>query len=81
MRTLSRLITATLGLLLAASPAAFAGAWTAKKGGAYNKIAFNYFESDDLFGENLTGFEEFKDLNINGYFEYGLQDNLTFFAT
>ena len=59
---------------------AFAGAWTAKKGDTYLKGALNYFETSNRFGPE-DGFENFRNSNFNVYLEYGVQDNLTFFAT
>lgn len=71
-------ITVALGLLIPSQ--AFAGAWTAKKGETYLKGAVNYFESSSLFGPE-NGFESFRNTNFNVYYEYGIEDNLTFFAT
>lgn len=71
-------ITVALGLLIPSQ--AFAGAWTAKKGETYLKGAVNYFESNSLFGPE-NGFESFRNTNFNVYYEYGIEDNLTFFAT
>ena len=59
---------------------AYAGAWTAKKGDTYLKGALNYFETSNRFGPE-DGFENFRNSNFNVYLEYGVQDNLTFFAT
>lgn len=78
----SRLI-AAIGLaapmLLSASDAT-AGAWTAKKGALYSKAAVNYFATTERFGDDLAGFERFRDVNVSYYLEYGIEDNLTFFA-
>lgn len=61
---------------------ALAGAWTAKEGAIYSKVAFNYFDTTTRFGDdNLGGFERFRDANVSFYLEYGIQDNLTFFAS
>jgi len=67
-----------LGLLVPTH--AFAGAWTAKEGENYLKGAVNYFETSNRFGPE-NGFENFQNLNFNVYWEHGLKDNLTFFAT
>jgi len=67
--------------LLSAIPmSASAGAWTAKKGESYLKGAVNHFETSSRFGPE-DGFENFRNTNFNVYWEYGVQDNLTFFAT
>lgn len=66
---------------MAAIPtAASAGAWTAPQGDTYLKGAVNYFETSSRFGDEGT-FENFRNTNFNVYYEYGIQDNLTFFAT
>jgi len=67
-------------LLMALPVAAHAGAWTAKKGEQYLKGAVNYFETSNRFGPE-DGFENFRNTNFNVYWEYGIQDNLTFFTT
>ncbi len=59
---------------------AFAGAWTAPQGDTYLKGALNFFETSSRFGPEGT-FENFQNTNFNVYFEHGLKDNLTFFAT
>jgi len=68
----------SLGLLIPSQ--AFAGAWTAKKGDNYLKGAVNYFETSNRFGPE-DGFENFRNINLNVYWEHGIQDDLTFFAT
>lgn len=60
--------------------AASAGAWTAPQGDTYLKGALNYFETSNRFGDEGT-FENFRNSNFNVYYEYGVLDNLTFFAT
>ena len=67
-----------LGTLLPSQ--AFAGAWTAKQGDQYLKGAVNYFETSNRFGPE-DGFENFRNINFNVYWEYGIQDDLTFFST
>ncbi|MEP6343521.1 MAG: hypothetical protein ABJ275_09410 [Maricaulaceae bacterium] len=69
-----------LALTLAIPSTAFAGAWTADQGDNYLKGAVNYFETSSRFGPE-NGFENFRNTNLNLYWEYGLRDNLTFFAT
>lgn len=59
---------------------AFAGAWTAKQGDNYLKGAVNHFETSNRFGEEGT-FENFRNTNFNVYWEHGVRDDLTFFAT
>jgi len=59
---------------------AFAGAWTAKQGENYLKGAVNYFETSNRFGPEGT-FENFRNTNFNVYWEHGVRDDLTFFAT
>ena len=67
-----------LGLLLPTQ--AYAGAWTAKKGENYLKGAINHFDTSSRFGEEGT-FENFRNTNFNVYWEHGIRDDLTFFAT
>jgi len=67
-----------LGLLIPSQ--AFAGAWTAKKGDNYLKGAVNFFETSSRFGDEGT-FENFRNTNFNVYWEHGIRDDLTFFAT
>lgn len=69
-----------LALTLAIPSTASAGAWTAKQGDNYLKGAVNYFETSNRFGPE-NGFENFRNTNFNLYWEHGLRDNLTFFAT
>ena len=59
---------------------AFAGAWTAQKGAIYSKSAVNYFATTERFGDQLPGFERFRDINFTYYTEIGLRDDLTFFG-
>jgi len=67
-----------LGLLIPTQ--SWAGAWTAKQGDNYLKGAVNYFETSNRFGPE-NGFENFSNTNFNVYWEHGLRDDLTFFAT
>ena len=69
-----------IALLTAIPTAASAGAWTAKQGDTYLKGAVNFFETSSRFGPE-DGFENFRNTNFNVYFEHGLKDDLTFFAT
>lgn len=60
----------------------FAGAWTAKQGAYYEKLAFNYYYSHETFDTTgkRTGTPnngKFTDINVSNYFEYGLFDSLT----
>lgn len=71
----------SLSLLTFAIPSsAFAGAWTAKQGENYLKGAVNFFETSSRFGPE-GDFENFQNTNFNVYWEHGLRDDLTFFAT
>ena len=75
------LATGLLSVSLSTPTASFAGAWTAPKGDIYAKSAINYFSTTERFGDdNLGGFERFRDVNASFYLEYGIEDNLTFFA-
>ena len=69
-----------IALLTAIPTVASAGAWTAKQGDTYLKGAVNFFETSSRFGPE-DGFENFRNTNFNVYFEHGLKDDLTFFAT
>jgi hypothetical protein len=68
------------GFILLLPTPAFAGAWTAEKGTNYLKGAVNYFETSNRFGPE-NGFENFRNTNFNVYWEHGIKDDLTFFAT
>lgn len=74
------LITAALVSVFAGT--GFAGAWTAKQGAYYDKLAYNYYYSHETF--DTTGSRKatpnggkFTDYNVSNYFEYGLFDSLT----
>jgi len=69
-----------LGLIMLVPTPAFAGAWTAEKGTNYLKGAVNYFETSNRFGDEGV-FENFRNTNFNVYWEHGVRDDLTFFAT
>jgi hypothetical protein len=69
-------------LLAASTTSSFAGAWTAKQGAYYDKLAYNYYYSHETF--NTTGSRratpnngKFTDNNVSNYLEYGVLDNLT----
>ncbi|MEM6586568.1 MAG: hypothetical protein AAF692_12525, partial [Pseudomonadota bacterium] len=51
----------TLLALTTFSTTAYAGAWPAEEGGSYQKLAINIFESDERFGDELPGCENFED--------------------
>ncbi len=36
-------------MVVASAPSVFAGAWTAKQGAFYDKVAFNYYYSHQTF--------------------------------
>ncbi|MEO1035117.1 MAG: hypothetical protein AAFX44_06105 [Pseudomonadota bacterium] len=67
-------------LVFSAQQQAFAGAWTLPQGDSYNKFGIAFFESDDTFGPSVDGFEEFTDITLNYYAEYGITDNITLFG-
>lgn len=58
----------------------FAGAWVPAVGSSYQKLAFNYFEADDFFGEN-DGFDEFTSESLTYYFETGIFENAALFGS
>jgi hypothetical protein len=63
---------------------AFSGAWTAKKGTMYNKIAGNFFISTEDFdsdGNRVSSPSQFTDTNITYYAEYGITDKITMFGS
>lgn len=70
---------------------AWAGAWTAPQGTAYQKFAFNYFKTNKNFNasgdlvafeaDGVTPLPKFKDINFTYYAEYGLTDTLTLFGS
>ena len=70
-------VTACALTTLLATSHALAGAWTLEEGKIYNKVAANFFTSDDTFGTGAEGFEEFEDFTVNYYGEFGLSDRLT----
>ncbi|MBN2706724.1 MAG: hypothetical protein JXR89_09830 [Deltaproteobacteria bacterium] len=79
------LLSLSLAALLIGSglnSAAWAGAWTNKQNGMYNKLALNYFASRDYYDDDgdrhgLAYDGKFTDINLNWYLEYGLTDSLT----
>jgi hypothetical protein len=69
-------------LLTASATASFAGAWTAPKNAFYEKLAFNFYYSNETFAKSGKRVDtanngKFTDYNISNYFEYGLTDDLT----
>jgi hypothetical protein len=69
-------------LVSVSASSGFAGAWTAKQGAFYDKLAFNYYNSHETFGSSgsRTGTAnngKFTDTNLSNYFEIGLFDSLT----
>lgn len=71
-------------LCLSLSSEAIAGAWTAKEGDSYQKVALNYFSSDEIFdfdGDTQNSISDFKDFNLTFYMEYGIRNNLTAFLS
>jgi len=72
------LIRSSLMVAFAAfSTTAYAGAWPTEEGGSYQKIAVNFFDSDERFGEEIDGFEEFEDFTLEYYAEFGLTKDAT----
>jgi protein XagA len=64
----------------------FAGAWTSKKGEAYNKLAFNYYSTDENYDddgdkEDFPSNGEYKDYNLQYYMEYGITSDITMIFT
>ena len=64
----------------------FAGAWTCKEGGLYNRLSFNYYYADEEFDRHGDHHEfdqngEFRDFNIQYYFEYGITNDLTLISS
>lgn len=69
------------GLLALAATAADAGAWTPKKDRSYNKFAFNDYSANQFYGATTPGFEEFNDVGVSYYGEYGYRDDLALFTS
>lgn len=72
----------TIAMVATYAAPSFAGAWTARQGAYYDKLAFNYYYSHETF--NKTGTRSgtpnngaFTDYNLSNYFEYGLFNSLT----
>jgi protein XagA len=72
----------TIAMVATHAAPSFAGAWTAKQGAYYDKLAFNYYYSHETF--DTTGKRSgtpnngtFTDYNLSNYFEYGVFDSLT----
>lgn len=67
---------------LGLASAAFAGAWTQKKGGYYFMVGVSYLNSTkdiDVNGKQIqkANMGELRDINYSTYLEYGLLDRLT----
>lgn len=82
MKTIIASLTAFALLGAFVVPSCFAGAWTAQKGGFYEKASFNFYHADKNFDRDgnrrdLTDHGEFTDYNVSNYLEYGLSDDLT----
>jgi len=65
---------------------AHAGAWSMGKGKMYNKLALNYFYSDQFYDSNndkqdLPFDGEFTDMNLNWYMQYGLTSKIDVIAS
>ncbi|QXE90945.1 hypothetical protein KP001_21660 [Geomonas subterranea] len=82
MKTILASLTAVVLICVFPVPSSFAGAWTAKKGGFYEKASFNFYYADKSFNpdgnrRDLANRGEFTDYNLTNYFEYGVTDELT----
>ncbi len=69
-------------LIMGSAGPCWAGAWTQAKGAMYNRLAFNYYRTDDQFDRerDRTDFAKngyFRDINCSYYMEYGIFDSLT----
>ena len=56
---------------------AYAGAWPANEGESYQRLSFNFFETDERFGDELPEFENFQDFNLTYYSEWGIDEDVT----
>ncbi len=74
-------IASALALVSIIPVRALGGAWTPEQGSAYHKLAANYYYGDSMFGRTPAGFDEFTNLNLTYYGEYGLLDSLTLYGS
>ena len=79
-KTFGALLTAAF--IIASAEASFGGAWTAPQGSFYEKLAYNYYSSDENFSSSggrvrTPNNGKFTDYDVNNYFEYGLTNDLT----
>ncbi len=58
----------------------YAGAWVPALGSGYHKLAFNYFEANELFGPD-DDFENFTSESITYYFEAGIGNDFALFGS
>lgn len=82
MKSLLLSLSAVLVLGALSVPSSFAGAWTAKEHGFYEKASFNFYYADKTFNpdghrRDLADNGEFTDFNLTNYFEFGVTDDLT----
>ncbi len=82
MKLLMHRLLLTALLVAVSVTVSFAGAWTAKKNGIYEKAAFNYYYASETFDSGGSRIDtpnhgKYTDYNINNYIEYGLLDDLT----
>lgn len=82
MKILIQHLLVVILLLGASATVSFAGAWTAPKNTFYEKLAFNFYYSNETFDKSGNRADtanngRFTDYNISNYFEYGLTDDLT----
>lgn len=60
--------------------ASWSGAWVPSKGNGYAKLAYAYYNADDVFGSGLDD-GEFTGINYSFYGEQGLGNNFAVFGT
>ncbi|MBJ6749407.1 hypothetical protein [Geomonas anaerohicana] len=82
MKTLLASLAAVALVAAFSASSCFAGAWTAKEGGYYEKASFNFYYADKSFNpdgnrRDLSDHGTFTDHNLSNYFEYGVTDSLT----
>lgn len=63
-----------------------AGAWAMKKGGMYNRVSFNYYESNRIYdnsgdSRSMPNHGRFYDRNLSWYEEYGMLDSVTLLSS
>lgn len=79
--TLSTVTKTLAALLISASPLAWSGAWVSEKGTGYAKVAYSYYNADDVFGSGGDDLGEFTGQNASYYAEHGLGNNFAVYGT